>query len=295
MTLNFGQRAMKIENKPIVNKKVDYRVLSIQLQSELDEKNDIITSLEIKVSELEDKVKSLQDENDELKLYKEVEETSASTQEEAKEDPKVDMAEVEAMSQDLLKKKEEEFQAKRKEDLKRFKKMHAEVMLKKEKEYKAILEDADKLIFEQEKEIESLQLKLKNADAEINEVEENCKELEKEKEELNSRIIEINQDNEDLRNVISIEREKMEAEKKEIAKKVAKAHQEHEIKLKKLKKKFILETSNKIKEIDREWNLKWEKKKNELELLSIKKEIEEFFMKLGLEEDIEFKSEIKNS
>ena len=39
MSLSFGFRAMKIENKPTVNKKVDYRVLSGQLQSELDDKN----------------------------------------------------------------------------------------------------------------------------------------------------------------------------------------------------------------------------------------------------------------
>ena len=44
--------------------------------------------------------------------------------------------------------------------------MHAEIMTKKEKEYKGVLEEADKLIFEQEKEIESLQRKIK--DQEIN-------------------------------------------------------------------------------------------------------------------------------
>jgi len=296
MTLSFGFRAMKIENKPTVNKKVDYRILSIQLQSELDGKNDVMTSLEIKVSELEEKVKILQDENDELKMYKEAEETTTSTQEEVKEEaPQVDMAQIEAMNEDLLKKKESEFQTRRKEDLKRFKQMHAEMMMKKEKEYKAILEDADKLIFEQEKEIESLQRKIKDSSEEVDQVEENSKELEKDKEDLNTRIIELNQENDDIRHAIDIEKQTIDIERKEISKKVAKVHQENELKIKKLKKKYILETSNKIKEIDRQWKLKWEKKKNELELMSIKKEIEEFFMKLNSQEEESFKSEIQNS
>lgn len=68
MSLNFGFRAMKIENKPSVNKKVDYRVLAGQLQSELDEKSDQITALQLKVTGLEDRIRLLEIENDELKI-----------------------------------------------------------------------------------------------------------------------------------------------------------------------------------------------------------------------------------
>lgn len=48
-SLYFGSRAMKVENKPKINKKVDYRVLSLQLQSEIDERTDSMTRLEIRV------------------------------------------------------------------------------------------------------------------------------------------------------------------------------------------------------------------------------------------------------
>lgn len=234
MTLNFGSRAMKIENKPTINKKVDYRVLSIQLQSELDGKSDQITSLELKIADLEDKVQVLQNENDELKLYKEADDsTSTNTQENPPiENDKMDIAQFEAMSKDLLKKKEEEFIAKRKEDLKNFKLKHAELMMKKEQEYKNILEDADKLILEQEKEIESLQRKIKDYESEIQEFDESCKESEREKEELNSRIIEITQENDDIKQALEIQNLKFENIKQDLAKKVAAAHQEHENKLK---------------------------------------------------------------
>lgn len=40
MSLQFAQRAMKVENLPVINKKVDYRILNVQLQSELDEVSD---------------------------------------------------------------------------------------------------------------------------------------------------------------------------------------------------------------------------------------------------------------
>ena len=39
-TLQFGSRAMKIENRPEINKQIDYRALCAQLQAELDRVND---------------------------------------------------------------------------------------------------------------------------------------------------------------------------------------------------------------------------------------------------------------
>ncbi len=36
---------MKVENIPVINKQVDYRILNLQLQSELDEVNDKMTKL----------------------------------------------------------------------------------------------------------------------------------------------------------------------------------------------------------------------------------------------------------
>jgi hypothetical protein len=50
-SLKFGSRAMKVENKPSVNKKIDYKMLCMQLQEEIDAKTDQIASLEIKLQE----------------------------------------------------------------------------------------------------------------------------------------------------------------------------------------------------------------------------------------------------
>jgi len=47
-SLMFGQRAMKVQNKPIINKTIDYKTLSIKLQEDLDKLNDEYTKLKIK-------------------------------------------------------------------------------------------------------------------------------------------------------------------------------------------------------------------------------------------------------
>ena len=51
MSLKFGSRAMKVQNKPSVNKKIDYKMLWMQLQEEIDAKTDQIASLDIKLEE----------------------------------------------------------------------------------------------------------------------------------------------------------------------------------------------------------------------------------------------------
>ena len=46
-SLAFGQRAMKVQNKPTVNKSVDYQALCIKLQEDLDKLNDEYSKIKI--------------------------------------------------------------------------------------------------------------------------------------------------------------------------------------------------------------------------------------------------------
>ena len=46
-SLGFGQKAMKVQNKPQVNKSVDYQALCIKLQEDLDKLNDEYSKLKI--------------------------------------------------------------------------------------------------------------------------------------------------------------------------------------------------------------------------------------------------------
>jgi hypothetical protein len=60
-SLMFGQRAMKVQNKPLINKTVDYQALSIKLQEDLDKLNDDYAKIKVdyeKVSEENNKLKN---------------------------------------------------------------------------------------------------------------------------------------------------------------------------------------------------------------------------------------------
>ena len=51
-SLNFASRAMKVKNKPIINKSVDYQALCIKLQEDLDKLNDEYTELKMSYDKL---------------------------------------------------------------------------------------------------------------------------------------------------------------------------------------------------------------------------------------------------
>jgi kinesin family protein 5 len=53
-TLMFGSRAMKVQNKPTINKTVDYQALSIKLQEDLDKLNDEYLKLKIDYDNMSD-------------------------------------------------------------------------------------------------------------------------------------------------------------------------------------------------------------------------------------------------
>lgn len=63
MSLQFASRAMNVENQPVINKKLDYRVLNLQLQNELDEVNDKLIKLEIRFGKSKEKILELKEEN----------------------------------------------------------------------------------------------------------------------------------------------------------------------------------------------------------------------------------------
>ena len=58
-SLNFALRAMKVQNKPIINRSVDYQALCIKLQEDLDKLNDEYTELKINYDKLEEKYEKL--------------------------------------------------------------------------------------------------------------------------------------------------------------------------------------------------------------------------------------------
>lgn len=60
-SLNFGMRAMKVENKPRINKNIDYFEMAVKLQAELDGKDDQIHKFEVSQGKLLDLMRNLKE------------------------------------------------------------------------------------------------------------------------------------------------------------------------------------------------------------------------------------------
>ena len=68
-SMMFGQRAMKVQNKPVINKTTDYQALSIKLQEDLDKLNDEYAKLKIQYDLLLEKFNKTSE--GEIKIRKE--------------------------------------------------------------------------------------------------------------------------------------------------------------------------------------------------------------------------------
>eukprot|EP00347_Sterkiella_histriomuscorum_P000485 403375673 len=159
MSLQFAQRAMKVENIPVINKKVDYRVLNVQLQSELDEINDKLTQLQIRYCQVLEKLEETQKENEKLKAQSKVKQN---------------------LNQSMVSES----------DQSQLKLFYEDLLRQKDVEHKCFLEDIDNLIATQELNLQTL----KHENASFKEQLQSLNSLEKDKTELENRIIELSQD-----------------------------------------------------------------------------------------------------
>ena len=66
-SLMFGQRCMKVKNKPIINKSTDYMAISVKLQDELDKLTDEVNRKDVTISQLEQELEKLRMGEEELK------------------------------------------------------------------------------------------------------------------------------------------------------------------------------------------------------------------------------------
>ena len=69
-SLNFANRAMKVQNKPMINKSIDYRALANKLQNDLDRLNDQYTHLKLAYDEIDEENSKLKKESCMLKCRK---------------------------------------------------------------------------------------------------------------------------------------------------------------------------------------------------------------------------------
>lgn len=196
-SLLFGTRAMKVENRPELNMKVDYKALCAQLQAELDKINDSNSMWTIEKQHLTDSL------------------AKANTEIETLNNDKVEMQ----LMIDELKSKQKEvfssnFEQAKQEEINKLKVYYKEKMRKKEVEFKKIVNEYDKSNNELDLIIAHLNVQIVDLEAKNagmkKEVKKYRGELDKEKADRQFRINQMNGEIEDLQRALTAEKVKSE-------------------------------------------------------------------------------------
>jgi len=227
-SLNFAFRAMKVQNKPIINKSVDYQALSIKLQEDLDKLQDEYNELKIKYDKVNNELKKLKNgevyvnmqrssiinnlgiplneiQNSEGDNNDDNNNNIINNQNNQKTSPfpiannsnkktninninKNDPKNIKRGSFSNLTPMEKE---EVKEEIKKLEKFYKEVLENKTKEYENILKDVDKILYEKENSIDALTKENNKIKSEFNSLNETIKDNQKEKEDLMASISDL--------------------------------------------------------------------------------------------------------
>ena len=264
-SLNFALRAMKVQNKPIINRSVDYQALCIKLQEDLDKLNDEYTELKINYDKLEEKYEKLKNGETLIEIQKKNIQNNLVI---------VDSNNKNNININIKKLKNQNSNNKNNNlelEIKKLEEYYKNLMNNKTKEYEKSLKEIDNLLFNKEtknEELSKTNIELKN---QIQLDKDTINDLTKEKQDLMNTIS-------DLTNKLNFEKESKEVKTKE----------EHKKELDKLFSQIeILE--NKIIPLENMNNL------NNDSILSIKSKISQQINKLNEEKNFIIKEKNENT
>ena len=195
-SLNFGLRAMKVQNKPVINKTEDYQALFYKLQEDYDKLLEEKTNLTIEYNKV-------CDENDKIK--------NDIQRNDNKEPNKNNSKSISYEEMENIKKKFEK-------EMKNLEKYYGDVLKNKDEENEKIMKDIDNILIKKDNEIQNLsnklneyKIKLKNV-TDINyNIKKDIEDFKKtyndiliEKEQLNSKINSLTVTNQNLTKDIDI-------------------------------------------------------------------------------------------
>ena len=192
-SLNFASRAMKVQNKPIINKSVDYQALCIKLQEDYDKLTDEYTNLKIEYDKVCIELKKYKD----GEVFVELQRNSIANQ----IDNNVDNNNKFELAKDVKKRKDsnvdkETFQ----KEMKKLETFYNNLMNKKTEEYESILKDVDKILLQKEKDVDKLTKENITLNEKIKKLSEIINDNNKEKDDLQNSIT-------DLTNKLNYEKE----------------------------------------------------------------------------------------
>ena len=187
-SLFFALRAMKVQNKPIINKTVDYQALCVKLQEDLDKLNDEYGKLKIEYEKVVTELERIKKSEKYLEIQKSVginngdfpnlnnpnvgnsNKTSSST--EKNED-------IQKLKSDYKKK------------MKKLEEFYENLMKSKTEEYENILKKVDNIAYEKETQIDKLNSQINELNNTIKSQKEDIDDLTKERDDLQKSVVDL--------------------------------------------------------------------------------------------------------
>ena len=201
-SLFFALRAMKVQNKPIINKTVDYQALCIKLQEDLDKLNDEYAKLKIEyekvVTELErikkgEKYLEIQNtlDNSEVSDNSNINSSSNSTIVSNNGKANKNSEDIKKLKTDFKKK------------MKKLEEFYENLMKTKTEEYENILKKVDNITYEKENQIEQLTTQINDLNNTIKSQKADIQDLTKERDDLQKSVIDLSSQVQELKDLKS--------------------------------------------------------------------------------------------
>ena len=210
-SLFFALRAMKVQNKPTVNKSVDYQAICQKLQEDLDKLNDDYAKLKIEYEKVVTELDRIKKSEKYLEIKKSIDINNIDNinggnlinmNEKAEKiggvGPSKNPAEIQKIKSDYKKK------------IKKLEEFYENLMKNKTEEYENILKKVDSIVYEKESQLDKLTSEIGELNKTIKSQKADIEDLTKEKEELQKSVMDLStqvQEHKDLMNVNRTEKE----------------------------------------------------------------------------------------
>ena len=210
-SLFFALRAMKVQNKPTINKSVDYQALCQKLQEDLDKLNDDYAKLKIEYEKVYTELERIKKGEKYLEIKKSIDinnidnisgingaNINNGNNIEKGSGSNKNPAEIQKIKNDYKKK------------IKKLEEFYESLMKNKQEEYENILKKVDGIVYEKETQIDSLTNQIGELNSTIKSQKADIEDLTKERDELQKSVMDLStrvQEHKDLMNISRTEKE----------------------------------------------------------------------------------------
>ena len=297
-SLFFALRAMKVQNKPTVNKSVDYQALCQKLQEDLDKLNDDYAKLKIEYEKVVTELDRIKKSEKYLEIKKNIDINNIDNinggnliniNEKNEKNEKTGLGGAIKNSADVQKIKSDY-----KKKIKKLEEFYENLMKNKTEEYENILKKVDSIVYEKESQLDKLTSEIGELNKTIKLQKADIEDLTKEKEELQKSVIDLSTQVQEHKDLMSINR--TEKEYKALIEQLNDTISTLENKILKMEDTSLINESSKYKisenlntridDMQEEINI-LNKKLNDIKVLKSKNEIK---LKLSKEEALKSKS-----